>query len=166
MYDIKIKSDMRALTRLTRLYPDISQDVREAKVTEAIMLLEAAVKKGTPWGAGPIHLRDSVHSKVSVLGSKVHGLTGTPMEHGEPVEHGTKPHFPPTGPIAFWVEKKMGLSGKDAERVAFLIARKISKKGTKGQKMFETAMTENESRVMAILAEIPGEIARRAEGMT
>ena len=160
MPEIMCKIDGSELERLIRKYPEISRDVREAKILEALALLESAVKKGTPYGAGPIHLRDTVHGKVRVRGQKVTGILGTPMEHGMPVEMGTKPHFPPIGPLEFWVEKKLGLSGREARSVAFLIARAISVRGTKAAHMFEEGFGENEARVVRILNEIADDIAR------
>ena len=165
MLDLKFKIDLSELERLMRKYPQISKDVRVEKLTEAVMLLEREVKKNTPHGAGPIHLRDSIHGKVRVAGKKVIGVVGTPMEHGEPVESGTKPHFPPTGPIQHWVERKLGIHGKEAASVAFLIARAISKRGTEGAHMFEDAFEDNESKLKRILGEIPGEIVRRTEAL-
>jgi len=164
MFRIKTKVDLSELEEMTKRYPETSRQARVMKLTEAMNLLEAAVKRKTPYGAGPIHLRDTVHSSVKISGEKVAGIVGTPMEHGEPVEMGTKPHFPPTGPIQFWVEKKLGYSGAEAASVAFLIARAISVRGTKGAKMFETGFEEQEARVMAILNEIPEEIVRRVSG--
>ncbi len=161
MFETRIKVDLKDLEELTKKYPEVSKDVRISKITEAVNLLEAAVKKRTPYGAGPIHLRDEIFSKVSASGKKVAGLVGVSMVHGEPVEKGTKPHFPPTGPIQFWVERKLGIGGSEAASVAFLIARAISRRGTKGAKMFERGFEENEARVMRILEEIPEEILRR-----
>lgn len=162
MPEVKIKIDMgAAVARLFRQYPQISRDVRISKLTEALMLYEAAVKKGTPYGAGPIHLRDSVHTRIAVTGEKVVGITGTLLEYGEPVEMGTKPHFPPIGPIQFWVENKLHIEGKEARGVAFLIARAISKRGTKGAKMFAKSFKASRDKIVSILQEIPGEMARR-----
>ncbi len=163
MLETKIIADLSDLEKLTRLYPKISMDVREAKLTEGLMLLERAVKLKTPEGAGPIHLRDSIHPKVRISGKSVRGILGTPLVHGQPVESGTRPHFPPTGPIQHWVEKKLGYSGKEAKSVAFLIARAISRRGTKGSFMFEKAFSENESAVMRILNSIPAEIIKRVK---
>ena len=161
MFEPRIKVDLKDLEELTRECPEISRDVRISKLTEALNLLEREIKKKTPYGAGPIHLRDTIHEKVRASGKKVIGIIGTPLQHGEPVELGTRPHFPPTGPIQFWVERKLGITGKEAKSVAFLIARAISKRGTKGAKMFEEGFGEAESRVVRILEEIPGEIVRR-----
>ena len=150
------------MERLTKAYPGASRDARISKITEVLNLLERAIKKETPYGAGPIHLRDTIHNKVSVSGTKVSGILGTPLAHGEPVEMGTKPHFPPIGPIQFWVQQKLHIEGeKESRSVAFLIARAISKRGTKPRKMFSTGFDENEAAVRRILNGIPADIIRR-----
>lgn len=161
MLDTKIIADLSDLERLTKKYPEVSQDVRVAKLTEALMLLEREVKLKTPEGAGPIHLRDSIFHKVGITGKSVKGLLGTPLAHAAPVEYGTKPHFPPIGPIQHWVEKKLGKSGKEASSIAFAIAITIARCGTKGAHMFEEGFDENEDRVMGILESIPAEIVER-----
>ena len=167
MFEITTKTDLRDLERLIKAYPKVSQDVRISKITEALMLLEREIKKVTPFGAGPIHLRDTIFSKTHTSGEKVWGTIGTPLEHGEPVEFGTKPHFPPIGPIQFWVQEKLHIEDeKESRSVAFLIARAISRRGTKGKKMFGHGFEENEERVMRILESIPEEIVRRIEAQS
>jgi hypothetical protein len=161
MLELKVKFDFSAMDRLAKKFPTAVRDAQVSKITEVLMLLERAIKKETPYGAGPIHLRDTIHSKISVAGEKVVGVTGTPLQYGEPVEMGTKPHFPPIGPIQFWVEQKLHIEGKEARGVAFLIARAISKRGTKPHKMFMTGLEENEAMVIRILQEIPADIIRR-----
>lgn len=165
MFDLKLKTDLTDLEELTRKYPAISEAVRVSKITEAGMLLEREVKKRTPHGAGPIHLRDTIHSKTRVSGKKVAGIIGTPIEHGLPVEAGTKPHFPPVDPLQFWVERKLGLTGKAARSVAFAIAATIAREGTEGAHMFEDAFRANEAKVLGILNGVAPEIARRANNL-
>ncbi|MCK5120183.1 MAG: hypothetical protein KAQ78_11385, partial [Candidatus Latescibacteria bacterium] len=137
MFEVKLKADLSDIEKLTKKYPKASEEARVAKLTEALLLLEREIILRTPRGAGPIHLADTIHSDVGVSGKKVWGITGTPAEHGEPVEHGTEPHFPPTGPIKHWVERVLGIPDPESKSVAFLIARSISKRGTKGAHMFE-----------------------------
>jgi len=158
MFETAIKVDLKDVEALAKKYPEESRKARQAKLTEAVNLLEAEVKKRTPWGAGPIHLRDTIFGDVKMRGRKAVGILGTPLEHGEPVERGTKPHFPPIGPLAFWVEKKFGYTGKEARDTAFVIARAISRRGTKGAEMFGRGFSAHEHRVRGILEEIPGEI--------
>ena len=70
------------------------------------------------------------------------------------VEVGTRPHFPPPGALDGWVRRRLGISGdREVREVAFLIGRKISRQGTRGQFFFERALLENESRVVAIMEE-------------
>lgn len=161
MLEPKLKTEIKGLEELVKKYPEASRESRSAKLTEALLLLERAVKLKTPEGAGPIHLRDTFFSKVDFVGEQVKGIFGTPAIHGEPVEYGTRKHFPPVGPIQHWVERKLGLSGSHARSVAFMIARAISRRGTKGAHMVEKGFDESEAAVMRILEEIPDDIARR-----
>lgn len=162
MIETRLKVNLEGVQELVQKYPAASMAARVSKVTEVLMLLERAVKQKTPFGAGPIHLRDTIHGKVRTSGQKVSGVLGTPLEHGLPVEEGTRPHFPPIEPIQFWVQNKLHIAGeKESRTVAFLIARAISRRGTKGHKMFQSGFEENEAIARAILNEIPADIVRR-----
>jgi hypothetical protein len=163
MIDLKVTANIEGLEKLIARFPEASVAARREKISEAALLLERAIKQATPEGAGPIHLRDTIFQQVRQSGVSVWGIVGTPAVYGEPVEMGTRPHFPPVAPIRFWVEKKLGYSGKEAQSVAFLIARAISRRGTKPQRMFHRGFEENEARVMAILASIPEAIIRRVQ---
>jgi len=165
MFEVKVKADLKDLDRLTRKFPEASKEARMVKLTEALMLLERAIVMKTPYGAGPIHLRDSVHSKARTVGTKVYGVVGTPLEHGLPVEHGTKPHFPPIGPIQHWVQYKLHIQDETASRAAaYAISRAISRRGTKGAHMFEESFEDHEATVIRILEEIPADIIARVSG--
>ena len=158
--DLRIEVNLAALPRLTRAYPDAARRARMRRLTESLLLLEREIKKNTPVGAGPIHLRDTIFSRVQEGASASEGIVGTPMQHGLSVEMGTKPHFPPVAPIRHWVERKLGLSGREADSAAFAIARAISKRGTKGAGMFEKAFENNETAVIRLLEMIPADIIR------
>jgi hypothetical protein len=158
--DISIKVDLKELEALTKRYPEASETARRGRLTEALLLLEREVKRLTPEGAGPIHLRDTIFQRIEMRGEGAWGMVGTPAIYGESLEYGTRPHFPPIAPILFWVEKKLGLMGKEAKSAAFCIARAISKRGTKGAHMFNKAFDMNENQVIAILERIPEDIVK------
>ena len=164
MFELKIKQDLKDIEKLSKKFPEVSKDVRVSKLTEATMLLERTVRRKTPEGAGPIHLRDTVFQKVTSYGASfggtVRGTVGTPALYGESVEYGTKPHWPPPGPIEYWAVHKLGVSADEARAIGFLIARKIAAKGTKGAHMFEKGFAEAEPTVRRILEQIPAEIER------
>lgn len=158
--DVSIKTDLSGLKEMTRQYPEASRSARVSRITESMLLLDRAVKLITPVGGGPIHLRNTIFHRVQAAGLSVAGILGTPAVYGEPVEMGTKPHFPPLAPIQHWVENKLGLIGSEAKSVAFLVARKISQKGTTGAGMFSKGFAENETAVVHILDMIPVDIVR------
>lgn len=157
----RIIVDIKDLERLTKEFPEASLRARESRLTEALLLIEGAIKQLTPVGAGPIHARDTIFQNVNFHGENVVGIVGMPVMYGAPLEYGAKPHFPPVAPIMFWVEKKLGLAGKAAQSAAFCIARAISKRGTTGAHMFGKGFEMNEARVVAILNQIPDDICRR-----
>jgi len=162
--ELKIKADIRGLDEMTAQYPQASDRARRGRLAEAALLLERAIKETTPVGAGPIHLRDTIFSETVIQGLAISAALGTPAVHGEPVEYGTKPHFPPVAPIRHWVERKLGLSGSEAAGVAFVIARAISKRGTKPARMFGRGVDEQKAAVIRILEQIPDDIVRMVKG--
>lgn len=56
------------------------------------------------------------------------------------VDYGTEPHMPPVEPLINWAKNKLGLSDKEAKRVAWAIATEISKYGTKPRPFFRNAV--------------------------
>lgn len=82
--------------------------------------------------------------------------------YAEYVEYGRKSgRMPPPKILTAWVRKKLRVRKlKDAERVAFAVARKIARKGTKAQPYFSPAV---ESQKKAILEEIQAAAKRIIE---
>ena len=61
--------------------------------------------------------------------------------YAAPVETGARPHMPPSSALLPWVQKKFGIEDeKQALRVAFAIAKKMSQRGTQGHLMFARAL--------------------------
>jgi hypothetical protein len=82
-------------------------------------------------------LRASIYGRVVELWPTVEGHLGSPLVYAEPVEYGSRPHWPPRAPIQAWVRRKFGLAGRELLSVAFLVARAISRRGTRGHFMFQ-----------------------------
>jgi hypothetical protein len=77
--------------------------------------------------------------QTSVADSNAEGVLGrvfVPIGHALPMETGTKAFFPPVEPLIGWVQRRLGVSEKEARHVAFLVARSIAKKGIKGRRFF------------------------------
>jgi hypothetical protein len=113
----------------------------------SVLLLEREIATRTPVDQG--RLRNSITGEVTRQGGTVQGVVyAQNVEHAPYVEYGSVPHFPPLKPIEDWVRRK-GLGGQVQDgkltsrapknavrRIAFLIARKISRQGTRGAHMF------------------------------
>jgi hypothetical protein len=164
MIDLSVRIDLRHAYALIERYPEAARAAQISRITEAALMAEQAIKEHTPVGAGPIHLRDTIFHKINATGTPIWGVISTPLAYGEPVEVGTRPHFPPIDPIAHWVEKKIGASGKEARSIAFLIARAISRRGTKGAKMFQISFEELNMKLLDVLGKIPDDIVRMVGG--
>ena len=79
----------------------------------------------------------------------LHIELGTTVVYAPYIEFGTRPHFPPIKPIEQWVhlnKKKLGITEKDVKGVAFAIAQKISKVGTKENLQWTRTLKEVEPK--------------------
>jgi hypothetical protein len=158
--------DMARLASLMRRAPKVAREETTRSMIEILALLEREIKDRTPVGVGgAAGLRGSITSELR--GRRVSDLQGrvfSPMRHAAPVELGTKPHFPPLQPLEDWVHAKFGVNGAQAKRIAFLVARKISVKGTEGTHMFEEGFSDNERQVLNILFAAVDRIIARLGG--
>jgi len=139
--------------------PDIAREELLRAVTEADSLLEREVREATPTAHGL--LRAGMFHTEQVSESGVIGVVGSPLNYAEPVELGTRPHFPPIEPLIDWVKVKLGVPEKEARGVAFLVARKIARSGTKGAFMFSKTLKAQEAAVGAIFHAALARIAER-----
>jgi hypothetical protein len=161
-----IEIDFSELQRLQAQMAQSPNVVREellTAMTEADLLVEREVKERTPHAHGL--LRDSIRGVETVVGLGVEGFVGTSLSYVQPVELGTRPHFPPVEALIDWVKVKLGIqSDREARGVAFLIARKIAAKGTKGAEMFAHTLQAVEAQVRAIFSRAQDRIAARLAG--
>jgi hypothetical protein len=138
---IEMTIDTSEINEFAAVLSGFSQAVAKESADTMQMSLdifEAAVVGHTPVNTGA--LRGSIGTKVAIGASAVMGEVFTPLDpiYGQPVEFGRKPgKRPPTDAIKLWVVRKLGLSGKEADSAAFLIARAIGRRGTQPAKMFE-----------------------------
>lgn len=103
------------------------------KSTELVKI-RARRKAGSP----PIVFTGELARSIEATSTSKKGKIIARARHGAPVEFGTRPHFPPVAPLERWARIKLGKPG-----LGFVIARKISVKGTKPQPFFEPAAEES-----------------------
>jgi hypothetical protein len=143
--------------------PQIVQRNLDAAILKVVLLLVKQVKARTPQGAlgsGKGGLIDSILPDVQGKGTPlVKGIVMSAHKYAAVIEKGRKPGkgiasaVPGdkyVSPLIPWVKAKLGISGKDAERVAYLVGRKIKAEGFEGAHMFEKAWTENQGTIQSI----------------
>lgn len=140
---------------------------------EATQFGTRRVKERTPQGVFGAQggLLASIEPEVRETSQGVIGLIATPHVYGLAVEKGRKPggKMPPGGkgsksrPLLRWVTVKMGVTGKEADRVEFLVRRKIARKGTKGAFMFERTLDEDWPEFQNIFERYGVKIGRELE---
>lgn len=123
-------------------------------------------------------LMSNIRYEVVREAAKLMGVVGVGknVKHGVFRHEGTKPHFPPLEPIQKWVAYKglakrntvnarltaMGsakLTRRSTEEsriksIAYLIARKISQKGTTGLQFLKMSLNQNEAWILSQLSTI------------
>ena len=95
------------------------------------------------------NLLASISTKIEVDGS-VYTVILNSLNYLKYLETGTKPHWPPTEPILRWVKDKRlptrELTGDKSlpteKQLTYLVCRKISKEGVKGNKFYELTVEE------------------------
>jgi hypothetical protein len=145
--------------------PEIIQEAMSAAMTEAVMFLEAEVKKRTPVGVFGAQggLISTIYGEVTEKGMK--GVIGHQSRYGDVIEKGRTPgkKWPPEGALLRWIEVKMGVGSADlrsARRIEFLIRRKIGQRGFPGAAMFEKAFKEGWPRLKKIFNDAGFRIAK------
>jgi hypothetical protein len=131
--------------------PALTRRHMTAAILEASFLIQREVQERTPTAHGLLRAGISAR-EPEVLDDRVIGAVGTSLSYAVPVELGTRPHMPPVAPIRDWVETKLGLSGPQAQGVAWAVARKIAREGTEGAFMFRDGFDAAEPQVRRILA--------------
>ena len=138
--DIAFEIDDTVCLQTLARAPQAVIDALKVLVDGQSIHLQGETKEHTPTGATGL-LRESIHAqKVRVRNNVVKGGVFTAHPYAAAVEYGTRPHMPPVAPIVPWVKVKFALSQPEqAIQIAYAIARKISKRGTKPQKFMQQA---------------------------
>jgi hypothetical protein len=118
-------------------------------VDEAGLLLQREVTQRTPVGATSA-ARGSIQQATEMVRGRhleVRGQVTSALPYILPLEHGSRPHWAPIGPLKLWVKRKLG----EPEGVAYAIRAAIAKRGTKGAHMFRDGVAASEGRIQRIL---------------
>lgn len=159
---------LAALQRGFKEAPAYARRELLAGMTEATLLLERESKDAFPSASGLT--RASIFSDAFSTPAGALGVVGSASIAAVAVELGTRPHKPPVGPIEAWVNEKLGIQGKEARGIAFAIANKIAKRGTKAQYPFRNTWNGQFSAVVGVFeraaSRVAAHLAAKANGRT
>lgn len=154
LMEIEIKGATKLSSNLRRSREEVLIATNNA-LREMGKLLVPSLKKVTPVGATS-KLRN--YTVFQVLGTaedmrlevrqSAKSTSGYP--YGAAVRGGTRPHFPPVDALIPWVRKKLGVPENRARSVAYLIARKISRVGTKPNPYHVDVVRQNMGELTSI----------------
>lgn len=145
---------------------DIEKAAREVDpLLKKAMVKSTALVKGTAKGIvidkkiqNTGSLRRSIHDRIVMTG-RLKGIVNVGERYGLFVEVGTRPHWPPVAPLEKWARLKLGKKG-----IGYLIARKISRQGTKAQPFLMPALKRNLGKIEGIFDGVMKRIVKRMAG--
>ena len=138
--EIELKGLDEVLDNLTELAERIERG-KSVPMQLSLDTVEQAVVTRTPVNVGT--LRSSIQTMMRGQGVDLTGVVYSPLAYAPSVERGRKPgKMPPVEAIRYWVIRKGIADGPEADQAAFLIARAIGRRGTKGVRMFEQGWQE------------------------
>lgn len=154
-------SDLTEFAAELDAVPGIVADESGKTTRQAVDVFEQLVVGFTPVGATSA-LQSGTSTNVYGVGANVYGEVTNPVRYGLPVEYGRKPgKRPPRDAIELWVVRKLGLRGAEARSAAFLIARAIGRRGTKGAFMFQKGFDQGKPIVLRLYDDLPDRVVRR-----
>lgn len=144
------KVEIVGLDNLKKKFKSIDTNTAQqikAQVLKSGLKIESAAKDKAPVDTG--RLRAAIETKVS-NGGFTYEVYPT-VTYAAALEFGTRAHFPPPAALAGWA-RRHGMSGKE-----YLIARAVSRKGTKKQPfLFPAYEDEKDKFVNAIRSILKG----------
>lgn len=149
---------------ITKTLPQLPERLRRAillAMRESAVLLQSYAKLYAPVFRGL--LRVSIAQNVSEEGNRITGEVGSGVAYASVLEEGRNPWPgampPPSGDLKAWARRKLG-----DERLAFVVARAIKRRGFKAQPYLKPALLEATPRIKAIFQSRVSEALQQTGG--
>lgn len=126
----------------------------------SVQHLRGLILPKTPVGvSGALRAATQVKTTGSGIPRNLEGRIFNTTAYGMPVELGRRPgKQPPSSALELWVRRKLGVPENRVKSVAFLVARKIGRKGTKAVEMFRQAFEAGRGTVNGFFDRAAGRI--------
>jgi hypothetical protein len=162
-YRIEIQGLEEFKKALQNAPTNITRHLRKA-MDKSVTILVSDIKPEWPIGATG-GARQSIGSEVKSVGSAIEGKVGssikTPYPYPLVTELGRRPgKAPPPGALDLWVRRVLRVPPDKVRGVAFLIGRKIARRGIKGKFIFKKALESNTAKIQGYFNQAIERIAR------
>ncbi|MCX5786054.1 MAG: HK97 gp10 family phage protein [Elusimicrobia bacterium] len=161
-----IRIILRDKDGLIKTLPQLPQRLHNAIVRamrESAVLLQSYAKLYAPVFRGL--LRVSIAQNVTEEGNRIIGEVGSGLPYASVIEEGRNPWSgampPPSGDLRTWARRKLG-----DERLAFVVARAIKRRGFRAQPYLKPALLSATPRIQTIFQSRVLEALQQAGGET
>jgi len=134
MSDKSIDQVIRNLSKIEKGV--VTEMVYGAQAVQAKLINEA--RANCPVGVSSALLQSIQPGPITITDDNVEAIVEANIHYASFVEFGTRPHFPPIDALRDWCAKFLG-----DERLAFVVARAISRRGTLAHPFMGPALLAN-----------------------
>lgn len=136
--EIKING-LNNLMKMADRYPAISEKYVNRAIQRSLIRIQDKAKVNAPFGTTG-QLKNNWNLRTGRFqGSLSSNAQSGGYYYGTAVEFGTKPHFPPVDKLTLWAKRK-GMN-------PYVLAKSISRKGTKANPFFSKSIKSSESDI-------------------
>ena len=127
---------------LARTLPGVAQRVNVQAAQRSIGVLKRTVMSVRPHA--PVDTKRYLNSFEVHRGPRSEVIVANDRRYAGVIEFGRRPNArrPPAAALIGWVRRKLGVSAREAPRVAFAVARKIGERGLPAKRVVSTATPE------------------------
>ncbi|HML23517.1 MAG TPA: HK97 gp10 family phage protein [Aggregatilinea sp.] len=133
----EVKGLLAAQRKLEQVTRDLQGEDMTRAFRESAMLVTRDAKILAPVDRG--HLKASITPAVRQRDNVIEGVVGSNVAYAPYQETGTRPHWPPLAALETWA-RRHGTS-------AYVVARAIARRGTKGRRYLQGAFEKNRSAI-------------------
>lgn len=160
-------SGLDAIAQGLREAPAFTDQVLQATMHEATLRMENEWKETLFEHTASGKTRESISSDVASTPVGVLGVVGSSQPSAVFIELGTRPHWigeKGREALGEWAVTRLGVSKKEAPRVAYAIATKIAREGTPAQYPMAKSAAAVEGEILAMFERAVGRIAEHLAG--
>ena len=153
MIDAQIKGLIEAQRNIEQAIADLKGKPMLDAMRDSLLIVQRDAKILSPVDTG--RLRASITPEIrSRRENVIVGVVGSNVMYAPYMELGTRPHWPPIRALEVWA-RRHGTN-------AFLVARAISRRGTRPRRYLQRSFTQNQGRIIARFEKAVKEIAAKA----